>query len=79
MILRRAQVKVGVQLARRAARMVLACLPRLSASEAALLFGADPAGGAGGDEDDDERGEASSASRAGSGLVIAGGNTDLGA
>ena len=70
---------MGVQLARRAARMVLACPPRLSASEAALLFGADPAGGAAGDDDDDEGGEAHSAGRAGSGLVIAGGNADLGA
>ena len=78
-ILRRAQVKVGVQIARRAARMVLACLPRRSASEAALLFGADPAGGPAGDADDDERGEASSVGRAGSGLVILGGNADLGA
>jgi len=79
LILRRAQVKVGVQLARRAARMVLACLPRLSVSEAALLFGADPAGGATGDEDDDGGGGDNLAGRAGSGLVTAGGNADLGA
>ena len=79
LILRRAQVKVGVQLARRAARMVLACLPQLSASEAALLFGADPAGGAAHAEGDDDAGDGNPAARAGCGLVTAGGTARLGA
>ena len=73
-ILRRATVKVGMQIARRAARMVLACLPRLSGAGAALLFGADPAGGPEGGGDNDEP-----AARSGVGLVLAGGSADLGA
>jgi len=74
LLLRRAMVKVGVQLARRVAAMVRACLPRLSDEEAGLLFGADPAGVGG-----EERGGGISAARAGNGLVTAGGNVGLGA
>ena len=43
LILRRALVRVGVEIWRRAAKMVLACLPQPSEAEAALLFGEDPA------------------------------------
>ena len=62
--------------------MVLACLPRLSPAEAALLFedfGADPAGGAASEENNDEVGDDNPAARAGCGLVTAGGCADLGA
>ena len=38
-------MRIGVELARRAARMVAACLPQPTAAEAALLFGPDPAAG----------------------------------
>ena len=76
LLLRRAQVKIGVQLARRAAKQVLACLPRLTAAEAGLLHGADPCGAS---PDDATRGGNDPAARAGNGLVTAGGGADLGA
>ena len=75
-ILRRAMAKVGVQIWRRAASMVRACLPRLTEAEAAILFGDDPAAGAdgiGGDADG-AGADGLSAARAGTGLVTAGGN-----
>ena len=64
-----------MQLARGAAKMVLACLPRLSGPEAAPLFGADPAaaGEEGGGSTENP------AARAGTGLVTADGSADLGA
>ena len=43
LILRRALVRIGVEIWRRAAKMVQACLPQPSEAEAALLFGEDPA------------------------------------
>ena len=43
LVLRRAQVRIGVEIWRRAAKMVLTCLPQPSEAEAALLFGEDPA------------------------------------
>ena len=44
LLLRRSLAAIGVQLWRRAAAMVRVCLPKLTAEEAATLFGADPAG-----------------------------------
>ena len=46
-VLRRARKAIGVAIWRRAARMVLACLPPLEVEEERLLFG-DVAGGDGG-------------------------------
>ena len=72
-LLRWAMAKIGVQIWRRAAAMVRACLPRMSEDEAALLRGTDPSGG------DEPSPGISSAARAGVGLVTAGGPAVLGA
>ena len=44
LLLRRATGRIGVAIWRRAAAMVRSCLPQLSAEEAALAYGEDPAG-----------------------------------
>ena len=63
LILRRALVRVGVEVWRRAAKMAFACLPQPSDAEAALLSGEDPAAGPG------ANGASSSALVSGGGLT----------
>ena len=70
LLLRRSLVKIGVAIQRRAARMVLACLPQPAGAAADLLHGADIAGGQGAGE---PIAGATAAGHAGSGLVSAGG------
>ena len=41
LLLRRIRAKIGVQLVRRAVRMVQSCLPKLSSEEVSLLTGVD--------------------------------------
>ena len=81
LILRRAHVRIGVELARRAARMVAACLPQPTAAEAALLFGPDPAAGPATEGAEDGEAEVDEGDVLGSarGLVLYGGTADLAA
>ncbi len=72
-------VKVGVAIQLRAAKMVLACLPRPTAAEEALLHGADPTGEPQGEDQGGDGAHDVPAGRADGCLVSTGGPAVLGA